>query len=171
MMSYVPPIFSDSFSMSAAMNRMLAAFLSAFRRATSSASHDMSIAVISADEIIDVSEMAMHPLPVPISIILGFGSLFSRTIQSTSSDVSGRGMRVFWFTSKCSPQKSVLPRIYCKGSPFCILFVNDSTFFTCISDNFVSLLISISARDKEAASPTSAKAICLTSEGEYKLPR
>ena len=81
---------------------MVTSFSSALRLATCSAFAETSTAVTSALGSDLASEIAMHPEPVPISIIFK-GLEVSATVvstQSTSSSVSGRGMSTFSSTKK-----------------------------------------------------------------------
>jgi len=65
--------------------------------------------------------IAIHPDPVPISIIEGdvnFSLLHSVIMYFTSSSVSGRGINVYSLTFKVKSKKYDLPVIYCRGHSF-----------------------------------------------------
>ena len=81
---------------------MVTPFSSASRRATCRAFAETSTAITSALGSDFANEIAIHPEPVPISIIFN-GLEVSATVtstQSTSSSVSGRGMSTFSSTKK-----------------------------------------------------------------------
>ena len=111
---------------------------SLFVRAIANASSEISQASTSASGSLLSREIAMHPLPVPISNRRrAFG--FSSTISSTSSAVSGRGISTPEATLKFLPQNSAIPRMYCIGSFFCkrnIMFSNSRCLH---SDKIISL--------------------------------
>ena len=112
---------SDSFSgtatrMSACENATRARSALALSRATARAAGEMSIALTCGHFIAMASDMAMHPLPVPMSSTRKSGAVFSPAIISTSCSVSGRGMRVSGVTLNVCPAKRASPKMCCIGS-------------------------------------------------------
>ena len=90
--------------MSARVKLTLARSVTAFSRATSSASAEMSMAVTRANFSARASEMAMHPLPVPKSATRkSVRDAYWSVIMSTSLSVSGRGISVAGDTRKRWP--------------------------------------------------------------------
>ena len=62
--------------------------------------------------------MAIHPLPVPMSMICrSLAPEYSSVIMSTSPAVSGRGIRVCGVTRRRIPINTASPKTYCSGSP------------------------------------------------------
>ena len=83
---------------------MLTLLFVAFVLATFKASFETSTAKICAFGKNLANEIAMQPLPVPISrMLISLLFLLSLIIQSTSSSVSGRGINTELFTSKFNP--------------------------------------------------------------------
>ena len=82
----------------------------ALRRATSSASLDMSVATIRAAGAFTATAIAIAPEPVPISRMRGSRRVARNfSAASTNVSVSGRGMRTAGVTSKSSEKNSLCP--------------------------------------------------------------
>ena len=89
----------------------------ALRRATSSASSDVSVATIATAARSCAIDTATQPLPVQTSAMSGAASRgISASASSTSSSVSGRGISTAGVTSNRSPQNSSCPTMYANGS-------------------------------------------------------
>ncbi len=87
----------------------------AFSWATAKASSEISTATTSQSGLAFAREIAMAPLPVPMSKIRKSAPIFSCKIKSTNSSVSGLGIKTRSSTTNSKPWKSALLIMYWAG--------------------------------------------------------